>query len=83
MTEKNAAEIVVPFQAVQVDEQGKNFVYIAGTDKTAQKKQVQTGTLYSNGIAITSGLSGSEQLITSGFQKLTDKTPVAFDTQDR
>jgi membrane fusion protein (multidrug efflux system) len=82
-TEKAVNEIVVPLEAVQVDELGKNFVYIAGTDHIAHKKEVQTGALYNNGITITTGLSGTEHLITSGFQKLTDKTPVTLETNNR
>jgi membrane fusion protein (multidrug efflux system) len=40
------------------------------------RKDVVTGQLYSNGITIKSGLSGNEQVITSGYQKLADQTPV-------
>jgi membrane fusion protein (multidrug efflux system) len=43
----------------------------------AVRKDVVTGQLYSNGIArFKSGLSGNEQVITSGYQKLADQTPV-------
>lgn len=68
---------VVPVQAVQVNEQGKNFVYIVdGAGKKALIKEVQTGSLYNSGIAIKSGLQGNERLITSGYQKLTNNTPI-------
>ena len=72
----NAGEIIVPVQAVQVDEKGTNFLYIMSAQNKAVRKDVITGQLYSNGIAIRSGLSGNEQVIASGYQKLADQTPV-------
>ncbi|OKS86027.1 efflux RND transporter periplasmic adaptor subunit [Mucilaginibacter polytrichastri] len=76
--QKGNNEIVVPLEAVQVDESGHNFVYVVTSGNKAQRKQVQTGALYNNGMAISSGLTGNEQLITSGFQKLTDQSPVTL-----
>ncbi|WP_029288582.1 efflux RND transporter periplasmic adaptor subunit [Pedobacter sp. R20-19] len=73
-----SSEIVVPFQAVQVDEKGNQYVYVAGSDNKAKRKQVKTGELYINGMAIKSGLESNERLITSGFQKLTDQSPIAI-----
>lgn len=70
-------QIIVPAQAVQVDEQGNDYVFITDdAGKKALRKPVQTGALYNSGIAVKSGLSGNERLITSGYQKLTDGTPV-------
>lgn len=69
-------EVIVPVQSVQVDEKGASFLYIVGTNHKAVRKNITTGQLYSNGIAIQSGLAGNEQVITSGYQKLADQTPV-------
>lgn len=70
-------EIVVPAQAVQVDERGKNFVYVADTaTQMALRKEVVTGAIYDNGLAIRQGLTGDEHIITNGFQKLTDRSPI-------
>ncbi|MCJ8208383.1 efflux RND transporter periplasmic adaptor subunit [Mucilaginibacter sp. RS28] len=74
--EAGNSEVIVPVQAVQVDENGNNYVYIISADNKAQRKPVKTGTLYNNGLSITSGLSGNERLILSGYQKLADQTPV-------
>ncbi|EHQ28880.1 efflux RND transporter periplasmic adaptor subunit [Mucilaginibacter paludis] len=76
--QKSNNEIVVPLEAVQVDESGHNFVYVIASGNKAQRKQVETGALYNNGMAINSGLTGNEQLITSGFQKLADQSPVTL-----
>lgn len=71
--------IIVPAQAVQVDEQGNNYVYVLDAfEKKAIRKPVETGALFSSGIAIRSGLSGNEQLITSGYQKLGNDVPVSI-----
>lgn len=69
-------KVVVPVQSVQVDEKGSSFLYVISPDHKAVRKNVTIGQLYSNGIAIRSGLSGNEQVITSGYQKLADQTPV-------
>ena len=69
-------EIIIPVQAVQVDEKGTNFLFIMNAQHKAVRKNVITGQLYSKGITIKSGLSGNEQVITSGYQKLADQTPV-------
>lgn len=71
-------QIIVPVQAVQVDEKGINFLYIVNSQNKAVRKEVTTGQLYSNGITIKQGLSGNEQVITSGYQKLADQTPVVI-----
>ncbi|GAA3957441.1 efflux RND transporter periplasmic adaptor subunit [Mucilaginibacter dorajii] len=76
---ENTKEVIVPVQAVQVDEKGNSFVYIITADHKAARKEVSTGQLYSKGIVIQSGLTGNEQVITSGYQKLADQTPVIVD----
>lgn len=75
-TPVDAKEVIVPVQAVQVDDKGNNFLFIINAQNKAVRKDVITGQLYSNGITIRSGLSGNEQVITSGYQKLADQTPV-------
>ncbi|WP_034256465.1 efflux RND transporter periplasmic adaptor subunit [Adhaeribacter aquaticus] len=72
-----AGQLIVPVEAVQVDVNGQNYVYVASADgKMALRKTIQTGTLYNNGIRVTKGLQGSENLITSGYHKLTDSTAI-------
>ncbi|MBL3658431.1 efflux RND transporter periplasmic adaptor subunit [Fulvivirga sediminis] len=69
--------LVIPISSVSVTDDNKNFVYIINTkDSTAHRKYVTTGELYDNGIAIKEGLQPGDQLVTSGYHKLTDKTPV-------
>ena len=76
-TASAASSLVIPIEAVQVDEKGKHFVYVADTTtRKAVIKTVTVGELSSSGIAITAGLDGNEKIITSGFQKITDATPI-------
>ncbi len=71
------SEIILPIEVVSVTEENEYFVFVAENGK-AKRKQVSTGKLYSNGIAITSGLKASDQVITSGYHKLTDNTPITI-----
>lgn len=75
---KDSLKVIVPVQSVQVDEKGVRFVYILNNQNKAVRKNVVVGQIYSNGISILSGLSGNEQLITSGYQKLADQSPVTI-----
>ena len=68
-------DIILPVKVVSVTEDNQYFVFIAENGK-AKRKLVTTGKLYRNGITITSGLSTSDQVITSGYHKLTDNTPI-------
>lgn len=67
--------IVVPNQAVRVDEKGKTFVYSVDHN-TASRKYVEIDCLMSDGIEIRSGLSAGELVVVAGQQKLVDNSPV-------
>lgn len=67
--------LFVPNNAVQVDEHGKNFVYIVNNNQ-AVRKYVEAGKLLSNGVEITAGLIEGDQIVVSGQQKLVDGLPV-------
>lgn len=71
---KNESRIVIPQYAVQSGTSEK-YVFITDESKTrAVKRVVQIGSLSKNGVIILNGLNGGENLITEGFQKLTDNT---------
>lgn len=72
------ANLVVPNQAVSVDEQGRSFVYVVDASGTkAERQQVKTGALTQNGIAVVAGLTPQDKLILSGFQRLSDGATIA------
>jgi membrane fusion protein, multidrug efflux system len=71
--------VTVPINLVQTDEAGK-YLYVLSTegDKTiARKKPVAIGQVYGNRAEIKAGLSGTEALITEGYQSLYDGQTVA------
>lgn len=71
------SEIVVPNQAVTVDENGGKFIYTADPAAgRAVRKYVQTGRLMRDGIEITRGLNSGELVVVSGQQKLTSSSDI-------
>lgn len=77
---KNTNAIVVPVNTIQkVD--GKDIVFVAvkeGSQTVATKREVKVGYMYNDKAEIVSGLNPGEQLITTGFQDLTDKQAIRF-----
>jgi RND family efflux transporter MFP subunit len=53
---------VLPESAVLADDEG-SFVYVVGPDNKAVRRGVKTGTVTRQGIAITEGLTGTEQVV--------------------
>ena len=65
--------ITIPSQAILVDNNGKNYVYLINSNSNkAMRKYVQIGKPTNNGIEITQGLDGDEMVVISGQQKLSE-----------
>jgi multidrug efflux system membrane fusion protein len=64
---KNA--VVIPAAAIQRGNQG-TFVFVVGQDSSAQIRQVQLGVTDGNLVAVESGLTPGEQVVTDGQDKL-------------
>lgn len=65
---------------VQSTEKG-NIVYVAVTEgnrKVAKAKEVKTGLSYNGKVEILEGLTAGDQLITLGYQEVSDGQPIAF-----
>ncbi|QES89244.1 efflux RND transporter periplasmic adaptor subunit [Rhizosphaericola mali] len=70
-------KVTIPQEALQIDESGKDFVYVTNSDqKNAVRKYVTIGELTSNGITILSGLNDGDNVIISGFHKITDSSKI-------
>ena len=67
--------IMVPQRAVMQGAQDK-FVYVVGANDQAEVRPVQVGDFYGDQWIITSGLSGSEQVIVDGAIKVRPGAPV-------
>jgi|WetSurMetagenome_2_1015567.scaffolds.fasta_scaffold53836_2 membrane fusion protein, multidrug efflux system len=69
--EKYNSDIVVPICAVQINTNGKKFVWI-DNNGFAVRRYVETGNLKQNDIIIKKGLNYGEKVITKGYQKICD-----------
>jgi multidrug efflux pump subunit AcrA (membrane-fusion protein) len=76
INDENLTNVIsVPSNLVQKDATGNMYLMIAegANDKmVARKKLVSTGVAYSDKVVITEGLSGTEQIIVSGYQEVVD-----------
>jgi RND family efflux transporter MFP subunit len=52
----------LPESAIQSDEQG-SYVYVVNGDNRVERRNVRTGVVTADGIAITAGLNGSERIV--------------------
>lgn len=69
--------IVIPMSAVQQSPGGEKFVYTANESTgKAEKKAVAAGPVAGNGIVILSGLKPGDLLVTEGYQKISENSPV-------
>jgi HlyD family secretion protein len=68
--------LVVPAQAVVIDDDGKKSVMVIGDDSAAHKRDVQTGIETADAVQITNGLKPGEQIVSVGPYGLPDKTKV-------
>ncbi|MFD1015942.1 efflux RND transporter periplasmic adaptor subunit [Winogradskyella rapida] len=67
----------LPVDVVSLSNEGQNFVYVVNTENnTAQRKIVEIGKLYNDGIEIKNGLTKGDKVIISGYHKLTNNTPI-------
>jgi membrane fusion protein (multidrug efflux system) len=69
--------LVIPNEAVLVDETGRNYVYCLDAAGTrASLRYVKLGELLQNGVRITDGLNASETIVVSGQHRLVDGSAV-------
>jgi len=69
----NDTSIIIPAQAIQIDNNGKNYVYIADqTVSKTVKKYIIIGSPDHNGVVVKQGLNENDILITSGYNKIMD-----------
>ncbi len=68
-------ELSVPITSVQKNAKGEQFVWTVKSGK-AHRNVVTTGRAYGNRIAIEQGLAEGEQVVTEGYQKLSEGVEV-------
>ena len=71
--------LLVPAQSVLTDEEGKKSVMVVAEDRTAVKRQVDTGIQTLDSVQIVSGLKVGERVVGTGAYGLPDKTKVKIE----
>jgi RND family efflux transporter MFP subunit len=75
--------VSVPLELVQQDVSGDSYVYVVRQEENqhfVSKRIVKTGVAFEGIIEVTAGLSGEEQLITTGIQYLADGEEITLNT---
>ena len=74
-----ASATVIPVDIVQHDEEN-SYVYIVAQEAgkaVAKKRVIKTGNTYNGKVEVTSGLTGTDQIISGGYQNLNEGQKVA------
>lgn len=66
---------VVPQVAVLQDRDGR-YVFVVGEDGTVAQRRIEIGAQVENGWAVIDGLSGGEEVVVQGVQRIADGMPV-------
>jgi RND family efflux transporter MFP subunit len=74
-----AQALMLPLSAVLVQD-GYSYVFLVRDDATVQRRRIETGAVQGQQIEVTSGLVGSERLVTSGVAFLSDGQRVSVKT---
>jgi multidrug efflux pump subunit AcrA (membrane-fusion protein) len=69
---------MLPVTAVQRKANGSLFVWTVANDSTAHRTDVTIGKTMGNRIAVTSGISQGERVVTEGYQKLSEGSKVIY-----
>jgi RND family efflux transporter MFP subunit len=74
---KSVSNILVPQRAIQINADGKKFVFIADTVKNkVVKRLVETGNLSSDGVEVVQGLQLGEPVIVEGYQNIDENSNI-------
>ena len=64
-TAENDGLLVVPYDAVRANDDGKEYVYILSNDNTAIEQMIQTGEELEDGFEVTQGLKQGDKILLS------------------
>jgi len=70
--ERGAASLVVPPEAVRVDEQGKPCVFVVSDDQRLERRRVEIVGFVGEGTAVSKGVTAGEWVVTSGTPMLSN-----------
>lgn len=76
---RNRSVVGVPYQAVDKDNEGENYLYVVNaSSKTVSKRSVKVGNYQGDFVEILSGVNLGEKVVVNGIHKLTDNCKVNF-----
>lgn len=67
--------VSIPGRCVQVAADGSKYIWTV-SDCTVSKRAIETGRLTANGVIVTKGLQGGEEVVSDGFQKVINGSKV-------
>jgi RND family efflux transporter MFP subunit len=76
--QQTGQQAMLPVTAVQRKANGSLFVWTVANDSTAHRTDVTIGKTMGNRIAVTSGISQGERVVTEGYQKLSEGSKVIY-----
>lgn len=78
-TKSSKEVIVIPYQSVSRDMDGKTYVYLVDKSTKRTKKQiVQTGNYHGNNLEILAGIAPGQIIVKEGKEKLSDNSIISF-----
>jgi len=75
--EAGSAQLMVPLASVQRKADGTLFVWTVDTNDTAHRTEVTIGQVIRNRVAVSTGLSAGQRIVTEGWQKLSEGSKIA------
>ena len=75
LDDATAPVVSIPANAVQISHTGNNFVWCVNNGRV-EARPVTTGSLTADGIEITNGLKEDDQVVTEGYQKISENMKV-------
>jgi membrane fusion protein (multidrug efflux system) len=75
LNRQSGQRLIIPYKAV-TDQMGESFVFVAGDSSKARQRKVQLGPQLRDQVVVLEGLRAGDQVITEGFQRLRDGSPV-------
>jgi len=71
--------VLIPYNAISTDNNGKPFVYVVSADSKCVKKQnITTGNYHESGIEVLSGLATGQTIVLEGKDKLSDNSLISL-----
>ncbi len=71
--------VLIPYNAVSTDSDGKPYVYVVSQDnKTVKKQIITTGNYQGSGIEVISGLVTGQTIVVEGKEKLSDNSLISL-----